>query len=85
MLSSAMNYEDWLRQHNLQGPQRLHMREWREAHALTQSELALRLGVDVSLISRIERGTRDPSMLTLQRLALEFQCQISDLFRKPDL
>ena len=38
-------------------------------HGLTQAELAERCGMDEADISRIERGSTDPSVLTLQRLA----------------
>ena len=38
-------------------------------HGLTQAELAGRCGMDQADVSRIERGSTDPSLLTLQGLA----------------
>lgn len=37
------------------------LRKWREARGMSQSELAARLGVDQSTVSRIERGDLVPS------------------------
>jgi DNA-binding XRE family transcriptional regulator len=41
----------------------------REAHGLTQQQLADRCGVDQGDISRIERGATSPTTRTLQRIA----------------
>jgi ribosome-binding protein aMBF1 (putative translation factor) len=41
----------------------------REAHGLTQAELAERCGIDQGDISRIERGATSPTARTLQRIA----------------
>ena len=41
----------------------------RREHNLTQEELSRRTGIAQTEISRIERGTRNPSIKMLQRLA----------------
>ncbi len=43
--------------------------ELREAHGLTQEQLAERCGIDQGDISRIERGSTSPTARTLQRIA----------------
>lgn len=37
------------------------LRNWRESRGLSQHDLAARLGVDQSTVSRIERGELEPS------------------------
>ena len=41
----------------------------REAHGLTQAQLAARCDIDQGDISRIERGSTSPTARTLQRIA----------------
>ena len=41
----------------------------RERHNLTQAQLAERCGIDQGDISRIERGSTNPTARTLQRVA----------------
>ena len=41
----------------------------RERHNLTQAQLAERCGIDQGDISRIERGSTNPTARTLQRIA----------------
>lgn len=41
----------------------------REKHGLTQAELAERCGIDQADLSRIERGSTNPTARTLQRIA----------------
>lgn len=41
----------------------------REQHNLTQAQLAERCGIDQGDISRIERGSTNPTARTLQRIA----------------
>lgn len=43
--------------------------ELREEHGLTQAEVAERCGIDQGDISRIERGSTNPTARTLQRIA----------------
>ncbi len=43
--------------------------ELRERHDLTQTQLAMRCGMDQADISRIERGSTSPTARVLQRIA----------------
>nr|WP_281714588.1 helix-turn-helix transcriptional regulator [Allobaculum stercoricanis] len=45
------------------------MHEAREKLNITQTELARRTGIDQGDISKLERGTRNPSLKLLKRLA----------------
>ena len=47
----------------------LRIREMREAHGMTQFDLALALDVESNFVSRMERGTRTCSFEMLVRLA----------------
>lgn len=42
--------------------------EWRSRQGLTQAELAEKVGVDQSYLSRLERGQRRPSARLFARL-----------------
>jgi transcriptional regulator with XRE-family HTH domain len=52
-----------------------HVRDLRQERALTQSELAERMGVPQSRISEMESGTRAPNLVTLLRLAAALECK----------
>lgn len=51
----------------------------RAACALTQEQVAERLGVGVEAVSRIERGVVLPTVFRLGELADIFECNIADL------
>lgn len=53
------------------------VRELREQKKLTQEALAERSGLDPSYISGIERAVRNPSVLSLARLADGLECTVS--------
>ena len=53
--------------------------ELRNKKELTQEQLAERSGLDPSYISGIERGVRNPSVLSLARLAHGFEVSVSDV------
>ena len=45
------------------------VRDWRKRRGLSQEELALETGMKRSYVSDIERGTRNPSVKAIGRLA----------------
>jgi transcriptional regulator with XRE-family HTH domain len=57
------------------------LQEARRLSGLTQAELANRAGVPQSTVAKIERGRRDPSLSTLERLVraagLELRIQLA--------
>jgi transcriptional regulator with XRE-family HTH domain len=61
----------------------LRIKEFRDAHELTQEALAYRAGVSVRTVYRAEhRGTA--SMQTLQLLARALDVTVDDLFPEPE-
>lgn len=54
-----------------------------KAH-LTQQELADKVGVARSILTRYELGDRTPPLPTLIRLANELDCSVNDLVYGPD-
>jgi putative transcriptional regulator len=56
------------------------VREHREAHDLTQGELASHVGVTRQSINAIERGRYDPSLELGLKLAAEFDIPVEELF-----
>ena len=57
------------------------VRMLREQGKLTQEALAERSGLDPSYISGIERAVRNPSILSLARLAHGLGCTVSEVCR----
>ncbi|MDD2237224.1 MAG: helix-turn-helix transcriptional regulator [Kiritimatiellae bacterium] len=55
--------------------------ELRREKALTQEQLAERSGLDPSYISGIERGVRNPSIISLSRLASGLGTTASEICR----
>lgn len=51
----------------------------RQEQGFCQSELAERVGVNQSQISHIEKGTRNPSVDLLLKIARVLNCDINDL------
>jgi transcriptional regulator with XRE-family HTH domain len=62
----------------------LNLRKQREAEELTQEALAEKAGLDSTYISGIERGLRNPSVLTLLRIAKALGTSVSELSRGID-
>ncbi len=52
-------------------------------HGLTQAQLAARCGVDQGDISRIERGSINPTTRTLQRIAEALDADVRLVSRTP--
>ena len=55
------------------------LRELRKQRNLSQGQLAMRVGVDRSYITKIEQGHRIPAVEVLERLATYFECPLEDL------
>lgn len=55
------------------------IRNKRESKGLTQYELAERAGVDRNYIGMVERGERNPSYLSLQKIAKGLELTVDEL------
>ena len=58
----------------------LNVRRRREAQDLTQEKLAEKANLDQTYISGVERGVRNPSVLSIVRIAGGLGTTASDLF-----
>ncbi len=56
------------------------IRELRKNKSLTQEQLAEIIGLDVKQISNLETGGCFTTMSTIEKLAICFNCEISQLF-----
>ena len=52
----------------------------REAPGLTREEFAERAGIHRTYLSDVERGTRNLSLINIERVALALSLKISELF-----
>lgn len=59
------------------GPAFRHLRERIE---ISQEELAFRAGLDRTYVSGIERGRRNPSLKSMQRVAAELHVSLDQVF-----
>jgi transcriptional regulator with XRE-family HTH domain len=57
------------------------VKDRREALGLTQEEFADRAGIHRTYISDIERGTRNLSLINIERVASALSLKISELFQ----
>jgi transcriptional regulator with XRE-family HTH domain len=57
------------------------VKDRREALGLTQEEFAERAGIHRTYLSDIERGTRNVSLLNIERVASALSLTVSELFR----
>jgi transcriptional regulator with XRE-family HTH domain len=57
------------------------LRQLRTDAALTQEELAARADLGFRYISDIERGVRNPTMVSIVKLAKALGCEPGELFR----
>lgn len=62
----------------------LNVRKRREAKGLTQEALAEKASLDPTYISGIERGVRNPSVLSIVRMAKALSSSISELTKGID-
>jgi transcriptional regulator with XRE-family HTH domain len=59
------------------------VRRLRTAAGLTQAKLADRLGVDRAYVSGLERGERNPTVVTLWHVAKALGARVSALLDEP--
>jgi predicted transcriptional regulator len=57
------------------------VRQYRQTFSMSQAKLARKVGMDQATIARIEAGTANPSLATLDRLAVAMHSQIDIRFR----
>ena len=60
------------------------LRAQRRARGLTQEELAFRAGMDRTYLSDIERGRRNPTLLTMQDITVPLNLRVVDLLEGSD-
>lgn len=58
--------------------------QWRRIKGLTQGELAAKCKTTQQTIAKIEQGTVDPKLSTLQKIADALDCELVDLFYSHD-
>lgn len=57
------------------------LRQLRQDKSFSQEEVALEAGLDLTTINEIEMGSRNPSLLTITKIAKALKTNLSDLFR----
>jgi transcriptional regulator with XRE-family HTH domain len=55
-------------------------RQLRERTETSQEELAFRAGLDRTYVSGIERGRRNPSLKSMQRIAAQLDLSLDEVF-----
>jgi transcriptional regulator with XRE-family HTH domain len=58
------------------------IRRLRKGRGLTQEEVAFRAKIDLTYMSGIERGKRNPSLLVMARIAKALSSDLSDLITR---
>ncbi|HEV7886884.1 MAG TPA: helix-turn-helix transcriptional regulator [Acidimicrobiales bacterium] len=53
----------------------------RRAKGLLQEDVSLRCGFNRAYLSVIEHGQRNPTVLTVAKIAEVLECKVSDLFK----
>jgi len=61
----------------------LNLRRLRVARQLSQDDLALVAGIERSYAGHLERGSKNPTVVTLEKLALALKCDVSELVIRP--
>lgn len=56
------------------------VRRLRQAAGISQAELAVRLGVDRAYISGLEKGTRNPTVVTLWHVSQALNVDMREFF-----
>ncbi|MDM9623329.1 helix-turn-helix transcriptional regulator [Rhizobium sp. S96] len=58
----------------------LNLRRLRVAKGISQDDLALAAEIERSYAGHLERGGKNPTVLTLQKISAALSCDISELF-----
>lgn len=58
-----------------------HLKELRKINGFTQEKLSEETGMDRSYISDIERGVKNISIEKLEKIAIAFNLELSELFK----
>lgn len=58
----------------------LNIRRLRVAKGISQDDLALSAGVERSYAGHLERGSKNPTVKTLEKISIALGCDISELF-----
>lgn len=61
----------------------LNLRRLRVAKAVSQDDLALSAGIERAYVGHLERGGRNPTIATLEKLSSALGVHISELFHDP--
>jgi putative transcriptional regulator len=56
------------------------LKELRSQRRLSCGQVAIKLNIDRSYVSKLEKGEQDPSAKIMLRLARLFECPVEDLF-----
>jgi len=56
------------------------LRRIRVAKGISQDDLALSAGIERSYAGHLERGSKNPTVATLEKLAAALSCEIGELF-----
>ncbi|WP_278524866.1 helix-turn-helix domain-containing protein [Brucella intermedia] len=62
----------------------LNHRRIRVSRGISQDDLALTAGVERSYVGHLERGVKNPTIKTLEKLAFALNCSVADFFAEPD-
>lgn len=64
------------------GKQRHFIKEWRKHRGLNQEQLAERMGVTQSFVSKIENGKQSPDLAFIEMAAEVLRCEPADLIMR---
>nr|WP_280938466.1 helix-turn-helix transcriptional regulator [Sinorhizobium sp. A49] len=60
----------------------LNLRRLRVERQISQDDLALAMGLERSHAGHLERGTKNPTVVSLEKLALVMNCELAEFFEK---
>lgn len=60
----------------------INLRRIRVARGISQDELALISGVERAYVGHLERGAKNPTVKTLEKISLGLQCRVRDFFEE---